>query len=288
MAYPAPDRSDHLPNRPGQQFIDIGWNEGVMSDGRPYRAEGWSEEEMVKVTVYFSAVGFEGAGGSELIELNEREGIVEFAPGEERQVSGRKLTDAYGNELWAIEVVVDDDGLGLVSGGAGLHLLPYPKDTTLEAIRMPAPSPERQRRLEALGIVPASEGSLAGAVYPKPDRSNRVKRNSNDGFDVGWNEGTLADGRPFRSEYWVEKGTSKLTIFLPSAGIEELRADELTALLERDGVLEFAPASARDVTAQKATDASGNELWVLQVVVGADDDNLAVRGGSATVIRPYL
>ena len=286
MAYPAPDRSDHVANQPGQQFIDIGWHEGVMSDGRPYRAEGWSEEEMVKLTVYFSADGLEGLKGDELIDLIVREGIVEFGP-EEPQVTGHRQPDASGNELWAIEVLVDDDGWAYVTGGAGLHLLPYPEDTTLQPIRMPAPSPERQRRLEALGIVP-SKNAASAAVYPKPDRSNRVKRNSNDAFDVGWNEGALGDGRPFRSEYWVEKGVSKLTLYLPLAGIEGLSGEELMALLERDGVLEFASGATRDVTAEKVTDASGNEVWALQIILGDDDNNLAVQGGSATVIRPYL
>jgi hypothetical protein len=29
-------------------------------------------------------------------------------------------------------------------------------------------------------------------------------------------------------------------------------------------------------------------MWAVNVVLGADDSNLAVTGGSATVIRPYL
>ncbi len=258
-----------------------------MSDGRPYRAEGWSEEEMTKLTVYFSTEGLEGLRGEELVKLVEREGIVQFGS-EEPQVSGRRVVDASGNELWAIDVLVDDDGWAYVSGGAGLHLESYPEDATHEAVRMPAPSPERQRRLEALGIVASKEGAKPGGSYPKPDRSNRVKRNGNDAFDVGWNEGALVDGRPFRSEYWVEKGVSKLTIFLPVAGIEGLSGEELTALLEREGVLEFASGAPRDVTAEKAVDAAGNEVWALNVVLGADDNNLAVTGGSGTVIRPYI
>jgi hypothetical protein len=287
MAYPAPDRSDHVANRMGQQFVDIGWREGTLSDGRPYRAEGWYEEEIVTLSIFLSTQGLENTTVEQLTELAEREGLIEFAY-EERPVALRQLVDRSGNELWVLDVTVDDDGWSYVRGGAALHLLPYPDDSMPEAVRMPAPSPERQRRLQAMGILPSSGGTATALTLPKPDRSNRVKRSSNESFDVGWNEGLLSDGRPFRSEYWVERGISKLTIFLPVQGIEGMSAGELTALLEREGVLEFAPGAEREVSAERMTDAAGNEVWALQVVVGADDNNLAVRGGSATVIRPYI
>jgi hypothetical protein len=42
---------------------------------------------------------------------------------------------------------------------------------------------------------------------PKPDRSNSppnlVKTDENPNLDLGWNEGFLTDGRPYRAEYWA-------------------------------------------------------------------------------------
>lgn len=38
MTHPKPDRSNYTPNRsktPENDQLDIGWNEGFMSDGRP-------------------------------------------------------------------------------------------------------------------------------------------------------------------------------------------------------------------------------------------------------------
>lgn len=44
--FDTPDRSDLVPNfRPTDEndVVDVGWCNGVLSDGRPYRAEYWEQ-----------------------------------------------------------------------------------------------------------------------------------------------------------------------------------------------------------------------------------------------------
>lgn len=44
-------------------------------------------------------------------------------------------------------------------------------------------------------------------IYPKPNRSdfkpNLKRTHKNDVLDIGWNEGVLSDGRPYRREYGI-------------------------------------------------------------------------------------
>jgi len=58
--YPKPDRSDYRPTRTRsaeEPSIDIGWGEGFLRDGRPYRVECWAEEGVTMLTYFFSTRG---------------------------------------------------------------------------------------------------------------------------------------------------------------------------------------------------------------------------------------
>ena len=52
-------------------------------------------------------------------------------------------------------------------------------------------------------------------MYPKPNRSdqkqNFVKTADDEALDIGWNEGFLSDGRPYRVECWAENHITMLT-----------------------------------------------------------------------------
>ena len=82
-------------------------------------------------------------------------------------------------------------------------------------------------------------------AYPKPDRSN-VPRNftktpENEVIDVGWQEGTLEDGRPYHGEYWAQDQVGVMTFFFSTKGIENSTKEEMEALVEREGLLRFKP-----------------------------------------------
>ncbi len=74
MTHPKPDRSNYTPNHiktPENDQIDIGWNEGFMSDGRPYRIGCWAQDQSTCVTVFMSAEGLETYSRAQFVELLE-------------------------------------------------------------------------------------------------------------------------------------------------------------------------------------------------------------------------
>jgi hypothetical protein len=111
LAYPKPDRSDHQPNdrkTAENDRLDIGWADGVLSDGRPFTMELWAMDQTTFFQGFFSAIGLEELDRGQLQELLEREGLVRFVS-EKRFAGGRLITDRSGNRMWEINIVVDDE-----------------------------------------------------------------------------------------------------------------------------------------------------------------------------------
>jgi len=109
-------------------------------------------------------------------------------------------------------------------------------------------------------------------THPKPDRSKfipkRIKTAENPAIDIGWNEGFLSDGRPYRVEMWAEDGISSLTFFIPAGGIEQLSNAQFVDLLEREKLLHYRPGAFRSAYGMPFEDASGNPVWSVNVVIG--------------------
>ena len=106
--YPAPDRSNYVPRRQSTTddgSVDIGWDTGVLSDGRPWRAEAWAESGMTIVTFFFSSLGFEQATDADLAAMITREGLVRFRS-EPGSAKGVVIDDAAGNPMWSVSVVI--------------------------------------------------------------------------------------------------------------------------------------------------------------------------------------
>ena len=109
--YPRPDRSDFEPNlhkSDENPALDVGWAEGKLRDGRPYRAECWAEDGVTSLTLFFSTIGLESFTDADFAALVEAEGLVQFT-GERRYVAAAPLTDSSGNDMWSVNVVVGDD-----------------------------------------------------------------------------------------------------------------------------------------------------------------------------------
>ncbi len=109
--YAVPDRSNKTPNfvkTPENDALDIGWAEGTFSDGRPYRAESWCQDQVTVLTIFFSTLGLEAATNTELAQLLVREHLLTFT-GADRFVSGVRFRDPSGHELWSVNVVIGDD-----------------------------------------------------------------------------------------------------------------------------------------------------------------------------------
>ena len=112
MTHRKPDRSNITPNfkksaeRPA---LDIGWNEGILSDGRPYRMENWAEDEVSSVTFFMSTAGLENYSNAQFADLLEREQLLRYHVGGRRSAYSIPFTDASGNSLWSVNVVFGDD-----------------------------------------------------------------------------------------------------------------------------------------------------------------------------------
>jgi len=126
--YPKPDRSNHHPNlskTAENDTLDIGWAEGVFSDGRPFRIECWAQDQVTYLQCFFSSVGLEELDRSELQQFLERERLIRFVS-DKRFASGRLTSDASENSMWEVNVVIgDEDELYAESD---VSLKPYPSE----------------------------------------------------------------------------------------------------------------------------------------------------------------
>lgn len=123
-AYPVPDRSDYTPSfekRPENDFsLDIGWAEGTMSDGRPYRVECWAQGQTTFLTFFFSVVGLERSDESAIAGQLAREGLLVFAAGKS-PMALRRHTDPAGHDLWSATFTVGTEDELFVSASVPLR-----------------------------------------------------------------------------------------------------------------------------------------------------------------------
>lgn len=111
MTHLKPDRSNITPNftaSPDHPAVDIGWNEGFLSDGRPYRIEFWTEEQVRSMTLFMSTSGFENFSNAQFVDLLEREQLLRHHAGGRRSAYAMPCTDASHNSLWSVNVVIGD------------------------------------------------------------------------------------------------------------------------------------------------------------------------------------
>ena len=111
MTYPKPDRSDQVRNfvkSADNETLDIGWSEGALSDGRPYCAECWAEDQLTLLTLFLSSLGMESYTDDMFRALLEAEGLVRFLT-DDRYVSAKRFMDAGGNDVWSVNIVIGDD-----------------------------------------------------------------------------------------------------------------------------------------------------------------------------------
>ncbi len=131
IQFPKPDRSDFHPSilpEDGAIELDLGWAEGEFKDGRPFRAELWSWENLsvnTFISFYFSSAGLENAPKEALADLLQRELSMDFK--EEKEISVRKIEDSAGNEMWSIAVLIRRDGEDLVTVGLRFNSYPRPQ-----------------------------------------------------------------------------------------------------------------------------------------------------------------
>jgi hypothetical protein len=124
-------------------------------------------------------------------------------------------------------------------------------------------------------------------MYPIPVRSDyqpsSTQPHDDSVVEIGWSEGAFGEGRPFRAEAWAEDGITMLTFFFSTDDLKDSTSDQLAELLVQEGLLRFRSAK-RFVGDRPLLDASGNEMWSVNIVVG-DENELYAEDSLA--LRPY-
>ena len=122
VKYPSIDRTNYqvCKVKNGDGILDIGWTEGILSDGRPYRAELWAQDQITVLTVFFSVLGLEDFDTAALSRLIETHGIVSFgslsAP-----ISASLFQDEKENMFWSVNIAVGDEESTFIKSSATIH-----------------------------------------------------------------------------------------------------------------------------------------------------------------------
>lgn len=107
------------------------------------------------------------------------------------------------------------------------------------------------------------------STYPKVDRS-KIDFSDSDEINIGYAEGILSDGRPYRMECWAVDQITNLTIFISSIGINHYSSANVLDFLEAEG-LYWKLSSTFYGSARLFTDENGNEFWSANLVVGDEE-----------------
>lgn len=124
-AYPRPDRSGYrlnLVQESDSDWLDLGWNEGVFGDGRPFRMEVWKQSGMTGAHFFFSTRDLDDLTSDSCCDLLERESLVQFSP-TSRRVKVIRGFDTIGQSVWAVMVLFGDANGRYAN--PGIEMVPY-------------------------------------------------------------------------------------------------------------------------------------------------------------------
>jgi hypothetical protein len=120
------DRSNYTPNfrkTAENDQLDIGWDEGLFSDGRFYRVETWAQDQMTSVSVFMPAAEIENMSNRQFVELFEREGFITWRLGVKPSAYALPYTDGEGNSCWTVSVTLGIEDEVLADGA--FRVRPY-------------------------------------------------------------------------------------------------------------------------------------------------------------------
>ena len=125
--FPIPDRTREpiRSTKDEDGVLDIGWCEGILSDGRAFRGEMWAQEQVSSLTFFFSTIGLENLEQDAMKHFVEKEGLVTFKKSDPNYCEAVLFQDNGGNQVWSVNIVVGDDDETFINGS--ITFFPYSK-----------------------------------------------------------------------------------------------------------------------------------------------------------------
>ena len=107
--------------------------------------------------------------------------------------------------------------------------------------------------------------------YPIIDRSNIDFMSSTEICNIGYHEGTLKDGRPYRLEAWSSNGLDTATIFISNTGLEEKSEVDLVKYLSGEDIIDIEDDRA---SVELIEDINGNSFYSINILLNNRDDEV--------------
>lgn len=117
--YPFPCK--RMSTKGSDDTTNIGFAQGVFSDGRPFHAECWATEGITLLTFFFSAFGLENFKNKDFVEYLMSEGVIELIEGKFPSCGPGVFFDDSKHKMYSVSIAIgNEDGL-LVDSEMPLH-----------------------------------------------------------------------------------------------------------------------------------------------------------------------
>ena len=104
MEYPKVER-ENIDFSSDSNICNIGYNEGVLKDGRPYRLEVWSSNRIDTCTIFISNKDLEDKSDVDLVKYIANEGLIDI---DDDRVTVNEYTDINDNTFYSINLVLNN------------------------------------------------------------------------------------------------------------------------------------------------------------------------------------
>lgn len=109
MDYPSIVR-DTIDFRSDTEVCNIGYNEGVLSDDRPYRVEVWSSYGVMSATIFISVIGLEGMPEKGIKKMLIDNKIIDILNDD---ILITQVEDSEENLFFSINVPLEGNGVSI-------------------------------------------------------------------------------------------------------------------------------------------------------------------------------
>jgi len=97
-----------VPSKPAEGEKNIGYGEGILSDGSPFKYEFWAVDGISNVTFYISGDDIELLPNEEIIKMFVDDGWLEYY-GVRQSAGIGEFVDSRGNHVLSVNVVIGDE-----------------------------------------------------------------------------------------------------------------------------------------------------------------------------------